>query len=115
MIDQALRKGKKVLFEGAQGVLLDLFYGTYPYVTSSSTLAGSALTGAGVGCQHIKRVLGVFKAYTTRVGSGPFPSECDSKHQLYLEEKRTGERSDHTEDKKVWVVGSCGFKICCSN
>ena len=87
VIDKALKENKKVLFEGAQGVLLDLFYGTYPYVTSSSTLAGSALTGAGVGCQHITKILGVFKAYTTRVGSGPFPSECDSKYQTYLVEK----------------------------
>ena len=87
VIDKALKENKKVLFEGAQGVLLDLFYGTYPYVTSSSTLSGAAFTGAGIDFRHITKVLGIFKAYTTRVGSGPFPSECDSKHQSYLEEK----------------------------
>ena len=72
VIDKALKENKKVLFEGAQGVLLDLFYGTYPYVTSSSTLAGSALTGAGVGCHHITKILGVFKAYTNSCGVGAF-------------------------------------------
>ena len=76
VIDQALKKGKKVLFEGAQGSLLDLFHGTYPYVTSSSTLAGGALTGGGLGPCDLNRVLAVFKAYTTRVGFGPFPTEC---------------------------------------
>ncbi len=87
VIDQALKEGKKVLFEGAQGTLLDIFQGTYPYVTSSSTTAGSALTGAGLGWSNIQKVLAVSKAYTTRVGHGPFPSECDQQEQLYLEEK----------------------------
>ena len=67
--------GRRLLFEGAQGALLDLDHGTYPYVTSSSTTAGGACTGAGVGPRAIDRVLGVVKAYTTRVGAGPFPSE----------------------------------------
>ena len=87
MIHQALQENKKVLFEGAQGTLLDIFQGTYPYVTSSSTTAGSALTGAGLGWSSIKKVLAVSKAYTTRVGSGPFPSECTPEEQLFLEEK----------------------------
>lgn len=99
VIYRALRENKKVLFEGAQGVLLDWLQGTYPYVTSSSTLAGSALTGAGVGWQKIDKVLGVAKAYTTRVGSGPFPSECDPKHQLFLEE-RGKERGATTQRKR---------------
>lgn len=76
VIDQALREKKKVLFEGAQGSLLDLFHGTYPYVTSSSTLAGGALTGVGLGPKSFNRVLAIAKAYTTRVGYGPFPTEC---------------------------------------
>ena len=67
--------GKKLLFEGAQGALLDIDHGTYPYVTSSNTVAGGACVGAGVGPRHIDAVLGVVKAYTTRVGSGPFPTE----------------------------------------
>lgn len=75
VIAKALKAGKRVLFEGAQGTMLDLMHGTYPYVTSSSTLAGSACIGAGIGPTHIQKVIGVFKAYTTRVGSGPFPTE----------------------------------------
>ncbi len=68
-------KSGRVLFEGAQGTLLDVLHGAYPYVTSSSTLAGSACTGAGVGPNSINLVIGILKAYATRVGSGPFPSE----------------------------------------
>lgn len=87
VIDKALKEDKKVLFEGAQGVLLDIFQGTYPYVTSSATTAGSALTGAGLGWSKIKKVLAVSKTYTTRVGHGPFPSECSSEEQAFLEKK----------------------------
>lgn len=72
---QALREGKKVLFEGAQGTLLDIDHGTYPYVTSSHPVAGGACIGAGIGPTWINQVLGVLKAYTTRVGEGPFPTE----------------------------------------
>jgi len=75
VIHKSLKAGKKVLFEGAQGSLLDLLHGTYPYVTSSSTLAGSALVGSGVGPSQTLSVVGITKAYTTRVGSGPFPTE----------------------------------------
>ena len=75
LIGQALRTGQWVLFEGAQGTLLDLDHGTYPFVTSSSPTAGGACTGTGVGPKAIDRVLGVAKAYITRVGSGPFPTE----------------------------------------
>ena len=69
--------GKNLLFEGAQGALLDVDHGTYPYVTSSNTLAGAAAAGAGVGPQQLHYVLGITKAYSTRVGSGPFPTELD--------------------------------------
>ncbi|EHL05342.1 adenylosuccinate synthase [Desulfitobacterium hafniense DP7] len=75
VIDESLKAGEKVLFEGAQGTLLDLDHGTYPYVTSSHPIAGGACTGAGVGPTRINRVVGVIKAYTTRVGEGPFPTE----------------------------------------
>jgi adenylosuccinate synthase len=71
----ALREGKNVLFEGAQGTFLDIDHGTYPYVTSSNCVAGAACTGAGIGPTRIDRVLGISKAYTTRVGGGPFPTE----------------------------------------
>ncbi len=75
LIGNALEAGKSVLCEGAQGLLLDLDHGTYPYVTSSSTIAGGATTGLGFGPQEVSRVVGVAKAYTTRVGEGPFPTE----------------------------------------
>ncbi|HWP58669.1 MAG TPA: adenylosuccinate synthase [Candidatus Acidoferrales bacterium] len=74
-LDRAMREGKKVLFEGAQGTLLDVDHGTYPFVTSSNTVTGGVCTGAGVGPQAIHQTIGISKAYTTRVGSGPFPTE----------------------------------------
>jgi adenylosuccinate synthase len=74
-INEALDKGRNVLFEGAQGTLLDVDFGTYPYVTSSNSTAGGACTGTGVGPSRIDRVTGIVKAYTTRVGEGPFPTE----------------------------------------
>jgi adenylosuccinate synthase len=72
---RALREGKRVLFEGAQGTMLDVDHGTYPFVTSSSPVSGGALAGAGIGPGEVDRVIGIAKAYTTRVGSGPFPTE----------------------------------------
>jgi adenylosuccinate synthase len=74
-INQATQKGRQILFEGAQGTHLDIDHGTYPYVTSSNTLAGNACCGAGIGPRQISDVIGIVKAYTTRVGMGPFPSE----------------------------------------
>jgi adenylosuccinate synthase len=74
-LDAARRDGKRILFEGAQAVLLDVDHGTYPYVTSSNTVAGQAAAGSGVGPKQIGYVLGIVKAYTTRVGEGPFPTE----------------------------------------
>ena len=75
VLDDAIRKGKKILFEGAQGANLDVDHGTYPYVTSSNTAAGNAACGSGIGPNVIGKVLGICKAYTTRVGEGPFPTE----------------------------------------
>ena len=87
VLNEARRAGKRILFEGAQGSLLDIDYGTYPYVTSSNTIAGQAATGTGVGPTAIDFVLGIVKAYTTRVGEGPFPAE------LFDEDgQRLGER-----------------------
>lgn len=77
LIFEAAKRGERIVFEGAQGVLLDQMHGTYPFVTSSSTVAGAALIGAGVGPGLIDSVLGVAKAYTTRVGEGPFPTEME--------------------------------------
>jgi len=78
LLDAKRREGKRMLFEGAQGALLDVDHGTYPYVTSSNTVAAQAATGAGVGPGAIGYVLGLCKAYTTRVGQGPFPTEQDN-------------------------------------
>jgi adenylosuccinate synthase len=78
-IDEYKHKRKKILFEGAQGVLLDVDHGTYPFVTSSNTVASSAATGSGCGLSTINYVLGITKAYTTRVGEGPFPTELKDK------------------------------------
>jgi adenylosuccinate synthase len=75
LLDQALKSGKIVLLEGSQGTLLDVDHGTYPFVTSSNPTAGGASTGSGIGPTKITRVIGILKAYTTRVGSGPFPTE----------------------------------------
>ena len=76
-LESARRDGKRILFEGAQGAMLDVDHGTYPFVTSSNTVAGQAAVGAGVGPGSVDYVLGITKAYTTRVGSGPFPTELD--------------------------------------
>ena len=78
-IDQFKRQKKKILFEGAQGILLDVDHGTYPFVTSSNTVASSAATGTGCGLNTVNYVLGITKAYTTRVGEGPFPTELKDK------------------------------------
>ncbi|WNO62268.1 adenylosuccinate synthase [Rheinheimera sp. MMS21-TC3] len=75
LLDRARLAGKKIMFEGAQGTLLDIDHGTYPYVTSSNTTAGGVATGTGFGPRHLDYILGIVKAYTTRVGEGPFPTE----------------------------------------
>jgi adenylosuccinate synthase len=77
LLHDAMKAGKNILFEGAQGALLDIDHGTYPYVTSSNTIAGAACIGTGIGPTSVDEVIGVMKAYTTRVGNGPFPTEFD--------------------------------------
>ena len=86
-LDEARRAGKRILFEGAQGVMLDVDHGTYPYVTSSNTHPGQAAAGAGIGPVTVGYVLGITKAYTTRVGSGPFPTELTDKIGAKLGER----------------------------
>jgi adenylosuccinate synthase len=86
LVDRALRENRRVLLEGAQGTLLDLDHGTYPFVTSSSPIAGAAATGVGIGPTRIDRVLGVAKAYVTRVGEGPFPTEIEGAEQERVRE-----------------------------
>src|SRR5208283_1989825 len=75
LLDRERRAGKRILFEGAQGAMLDVDHGTYPFVTSSNTVSGTAASGSGVGPGQVGYVLGICKAYTTRVGAGPFPTE----------------------------------------
>ncbi len=87
LVQDALSAGQHVLLEGAQGTLLDLDHGTYPYVTSSNPTAGGACTGGGVGPRQISQVIGVMKAYSTRVGSGPFPTELEDEPGRHLLEK----------------------------
>jgi len=86
-LDYARNDGKKILFEGAQGTMLDIDHGTYPYVTSSNTVAAQASIGSGVGPDALKFILGITKAYTTRVGTGPFPTELDNEIGQFLGEK----------------------------
>ena len=83
-INDLLSNDKKILFEGAQGSMLDIDHGTYPFVTSSNTVAGAASTGSGVGPGVLNKILGITKAYTTRVGSGPFPTELDDANGKHL-------------------------------
>jgi len=86
-LDEAKRRGRRILFEGAQGVLLDVDHGTYPFVTSSNTVAGTTGSGTGMGPSAAGFVLGIVKAYTTRVGSGPFPTELDDETGQRLGER----------------------------
>ncbi|MBI2988067.1 MAG: adenylosuccinate synthase [Deltaproteobacteria bacterium] len=87
LLDNNIKAGKKVLFEGAQGTLLDVDHGTYPYVTSSNTVIGGLCSGAGVGAKSIHHIIGISKAYTTRVGSGPFPTELKGAEGEKLKEE----------------------------
>jgi len=86
-IDEAVRKGGKILFEGAQGTHLDIDHGTYPFVTSSNPVSGAVCAGAGVGPDKLHHIMGIVKAYTTRVGAGPFPTELLDETGVYLQEK----------------------------
>ncbi|MFN3228818.1 MAG: adenylosuccinate synthase [Asticcacaulis sp.] len=87
VLEDARQKGRRILFEGAQGALLDIDHGTYPFVTSSNTVAGQAAAGSGLGARSVGYVLGILKAYTTRVGSGPFPTELFDDTGKYIAER----------------------------
>ncbi len=86
LVDEAVKEGRRVLLEGAQGTLLDVDHGTYPFVTSSNPTAGAAATGVGIGPTRIDSVIGVAKAYVTRVGEGPFPTEIEGSDQERVRE-----------------------------
>ena len=87
LLHEKMAEGKQILFEGAQGSALDIDHGTYPFVTSSNTVAGAACAGSGVGPKAIDDVLGIVKAYTTRVGNGPFPTELDDDAGTHIQDK----------------------------
>ncbi len=91
LLDHALKQGKKILFEAAQGTHLDIDHGIYPFGTSSNAVVGSASVGSGVGVRHLNQVIGVAKAFTSRVGTGPFPSELAGDEASYLRDKSLGE------------------------
>lgn len=87
VLDDAVRAGKRILMEGAQGTMLDINFGTYPYVTSSNVTVGGALAGSGLAVRNLQRVLGVVKAYSTRVGAGPFPTEQDNETGQHIRDR----------------------------
>jgi len=105
-LDEARKRGENILFEGAQGTQLDIDHGTYPFVTSSNTVAGNACTGSGFGPSHIDSVIGILKAYTTRVGEGPFPTELFDDVGAALQ-KKGGEFGATTGRKR-----RCGWLDC---
>ncbi len=98
LINDLINKNKKILFEGAQGTLLDIDHGTYPYVTSSSAIAGGICTGLGIGPSRIGMVIGVAKAYTTRVGNGPLPTELGTEQEMKEEKSYKELKSDLSEE-----------------
>ena len=95
LLNEALERGKYVLFEGGQATMLDVDHGTYPFVTSSNSTAGGAATGSGIGPNRIDRVIGIVKAYTTRVGAGPFPTELFDEWGEFLRERGLRVRHHH--------------------
>jgi len=86
-LNDAIKSGKNILFEGAQGTMLDVDFGTYPYTTSSHVIAGGSIIGTGIGPHHINDIIGIMKAYTTRVGEGPLPTELFDKNGKHLQQK----------------------------
>ena len=87
IINEALKRNKKIIFEGAQGTMLDVDFGTYPYTTSSNTIAGGSIIGTGTSPKYLKEIIGIVKAYTTRVGEGPLPTELFDENGKHLQEK----------------------------
>src|SRR3979411_2164752 len=105
LLDLKRREGKRILFEGAQGALLDVGHGTYPYVTSSNTVAAQAATGSGIGPGAVGYVLGICKAYTTRVGLGPFPTEQDNAIGRKIGERGPGFGTKQGRTRRWRAVG----------
>ena len=112
ILDEAVKVGRQVLFEGAQGTHLDIDHGTYPFVTSSSVVSGNACCGAGIGPGWISGVLGIVKAYTTRVGAGPFPSELFDDIGDRIQEKGCRIWCHHGKKTPLRMAGYGDFKKC---
>ncbi len=116
LLDEANKSGQRILFEGAQGAMLDIDHGTYPYVTSSNTVAGQAAAGAGFGPRGLGYVLGITKAYTTRVGAGPFPTELGKRNRRPAWQTRPRIRHQHRAPPPVrlvrWRDGAPGNQNC---
>ena len=111
LVDQALREGRRVLLEGAQGTLLDLDHGTYPFVTSSNPIAGAAATGTGIGPTRIDSVVGVAKAYVTRVGEGPFPTGIEGPDQERVRELGGGYRTTTGRERRCGWLDLVGLRF----
>lgn len=114
VLNKALDEGKTVLFEGGQATMLDVDHGTYPFVTSSNPTAGGACTGTGVGPTKITRVIGVSKAYVTRVGEGPFPTELFGEEGGMAASPGPRVRRDHRPSASLWLV-RCGRQSLCGS
>ncbi len=108
LVNDALKHNRKVLFEGAQGTMLDIDHGTYPYVTSSNCISGGICTGVGVGPNKINEVLGVTKAYTTRVGAGPFPTELNGRPGKVPPHQGRGMGDHHWTSQALRLAGPGG-------
>ena len=115
LIHAAMAQGKNLLFEGAQGAFLDIDHGTYPYVTSSSTTSGGACTGSGVPPNRVDRVVGVMKAYTTRVGEGPFPTEDDQLGEMFHDMGREFGATTGRARRCGWLDGVMMRHACMVN
>ena len=112
MLHHEIKAGRNILFEGAQGTLLDVDHGTYPFVTSSSTCAGGACTGSGVSPRAINEIIGISKAYVTRVGSGPFPTELLDETG---EKMRQSGKVTHAVEIRTEVIGPLGVRMTNEN
>jgi adenylosuccinate synthase len=114
VMNEKRRAGKRILFEGAQGALLDIDFGTYPFVTSSNVIAGQAATGVGIGPGAIDYVLGIVKAYTTRVGEGPFPTELEDENGQRLGERGHGFGTTTGRKRRCGWFDACLVRQTCA-
>ena len=110
-INKAIDSGSRIILEGAQGTLLDVDHGTYPFVTSSNPVSGGACIGVGIGPHKIDKVIGVTKAYLTRVGEGPFTTELLDDDGEFLREARRRVWNNNKSTSSMWLVGFSCFEI----